>query len=160
MPPSIIYVFRVMTCDAFYGDAHPSASSSPADRCARREIDSATASQVSLLGMSTSVCGIVNLFICGALIHRFGTRWAFVSQTGLLAVRVACQIMAVAVGGKNGIILMQATQLVGIVGGPRGYMYVVLQCTSSSPPALLLRRGRSDQVWFNSIMHANVRFDV
>ncbi|KAL2759956.1 hypothetical protein ACRALDRAFT_1046680 [Sodiomyces alcalophilus JCM 7366] len=122
----IIYVFRIMTCDAFYADADANANSpSSPDRCARREIDAATASQVSLLGMSTSVCGIVNLFICGALIHRVGTRWAFVCQTGLLGVRVACQIMAVSVGGKNGIILMQATQLVGIIGGPRGYMLVL-----------------------------------
>ncbi|ROT42643.1 major facilitator superfamily transporter [Sodiomyces alkalinus F11] len=121
----IIYVFRIMTCDAFYAGGSAKAASPPADRCARREIDAATASQVSFLGMTTSVCGIANLFICGALIRRLGPRWAFVSQTSLLAVRVACQIVAVAVGGKKGIILMQATQLVGVVGGPRGYMLVL-----------------------------------
>lgn len=111
-----------MTCDSFYDYGPGLENELAAGRCSRREIDSATATQVSVLGMTTSLCGIVNLFICGALIKRWGTRWALVSQTSLLAVRVACQIVAVSVGGRDGIILMQSTQLIGIVGGPRGYM--------------------------------------
>lgn len=106
-----------MTCEAFYTHHPPSTA-----RCARREIDAATATQVSILGMTTSLCGILNLFICGALIKRWGTRWALVSQTSLLAVRVSFQIAAVSVGGRKGIYLMQGTQFVGIFGGPRGYM--------------------------------------
>ncbi|KAM0327480.1 hypothetical protein ACHAQA_005768 [Verticillium albo-atrum] len=117
---SIIYVFRVMACEAFYTTHPPSAQ-----RCARPEIDAATATQVSILGMTTSLCGIMNLFICGALIKRWGTRWALVSQMSLLAVRVACQILAVSVGGRDGIYLMQSTQFIGILGGPRGYMLVL-----------------------------------
>ncbi|CRK30964.1 hypothetical protein BN1723_003712 [Verticillium longisporum] len=117
---SIIYVFRVMTCEAFYTHHPPSTA-----RCARREIDAATATQVSILGMTTSLCGILNLFICGALIKRWGTRWALVSQTSLLAVRVSFQIAAVSVGGRKGIYLMQGTQFVGVFGGPRGYMLVL-----------------------------------
>ncbi|KAM0278587.1 hypothetical protein ACHAQH_005061 [Verticillium albo-atrum] len=124
---SIIYVFRVMTCEAFYTHNAPSPK-----QCARREIDAATATQVSILGMTTSLCGIVNLFICGAVIKRWGTRWALVSQTSLLAVRVACQIAAVSVGGRKGIYLMQGTQVVGVFGGPRGYMLVLNTAVSEA----------------------------
>lgn len=131
----IIYLFRVMSCEAFYAheDQHShdfdmavaAAASTTADRCARREIDAATAQQVSIVGMTTSVCGIINLFICGSLIRKLGPRWALVSQTSLLAVRVAIQILGVRVGGRMGIVTVQVAQVVGIVGGPRGYMLVL-----------------------------------
>ncbi|KAK1996601.1 major facilitator superfamily transporter [Colletotrichum falcatum] len=120
----IIYVFRVMACETFYQD-HAPFDGPVADMCHRREIDANTALQVSILGMTTSVCGILNLFICGDLIKRWGTRWALISQTGLLCIRVSCQIIAVSTGGQRGIDLMQYTQLIGIVGGPRGYMLVL-----------------------------------
>ncbi|KAH6692285.1 major facilitator superfamily domain-containing protein [Plectosphaerella plurivora] len=120
----IIYVFRVMTCDVYYTN-HPPFDGPESRRCSRIEIDSATATHVSILGMTTSICGVFNLFICGALIKRLGTRWSLVSQTALLGLRVACQIIAVSVGGRNGIIFMQATQIVGAFGGPRGYMLVL-----------------------------------
>ncbi|GKT50029.1 uncharacterized protein ColSpa_10210 [Colletotrichum spaethianum] len=120
----IIYVFRVMACETFY-DGHAPFDGPAADMCHRREIDANTARQVSILGMTTSVCGILNLFICGDLIKRWGTRWALISQTGLLGIRVSCQIIAVSTGGQRGIDLMQYTQLIGIIGGPRGYMLVL-----------------------------------
>lgn len=112
-----------MTCDAYY-ETHPPFEGPQSRRCSRPEIDSATATQVSILGMSTSLCGIINLILCGAFIKRFGTKWGFISQTGVLAIRVSCQVLSVAVGGRAGIIWMQATQLIGIIGGPRGYMSV------------------------------------
>ncbi|KAJ0342709.1 hypothetical protein COL154_013675 [Colletotrichum chrysophilum] len=121
---SIIYVFRVMACEQFY-NTHPPFDGPASEQCMRREIDANTARQVSILGMTTSICGILNLFICGDLIKRWGTRWALVSQTGLLGIRVACQIVAVSTGGQRGIDLMQYTQLIGILGGPRGYMLVL-----------------------------------
>lgn len=112
-----------MSCDAYY-ETHPPFDGPEARRCFRPEIDSSTATQVSILGMTTSICGIINLFGCGALIKRIGTRWGFVSQTGMLAIRVAFQALSVVVGGRSGIAWMQATQLIGIIGGPRGYMFV------------------------------------
>ncbi|TQN64361.1 Major facilitator-type transporter psiT1 [Colletotrichum shisoi] len=120
----IIYVFRVMACETFYG-THAPFDGPAANMCHRREIDANTARQVSILGMTTSACGILNLFICGDLIKRWGTRWALISQTALLGIRVSCQIIAVSSGGQRGIDLMQYTQLIGIVGGPRGYMLVL-----------------------------------
>ncbi|GKT71320.1 major facilitator superfamily transporter [Colletotrichum tofieldiae] len=120
----IIYVFRVMACETFYS-SHAPFDGPAADMCHRREIDANTARQVSILGMTTSVCGILNLFICGDLIKRWGTRWALISQTVLLGIRVSCQIIAVSAGGQRGIDLMQYTQLIGTIGGPRGYMLVL-----------------------------------
>ncbi|KXH52597.1 major facilitator superfamily transporter [Colletotrichum nymphaeae SA-01] len=120
----IIYVFRVMACETFY-KSHAPYDGPASEMCHRREIDANTATQVSILGMTTSVCGILNLFICGDLIKRWGTRWALISQTGLLGIRVSCQVLAVSQGAQKGIDMMQYTQLIGIFGGPRGYMLVL-----------------------------------
>ncbi|KAK1449396.1 major facilitator superfamily transporter [Colletotrichum melonis] len=120
----IIYVFRVMACETFY-KSHVPYDGPASEMCHRREIDANTATQVSILGMTTSVCGILNLFICGDLIKRWGTRWALISQTGLLGIRVSCQVLAVSQGAQKGIDMMQYTQLIGIFGGPRGYMLVL-----------------------------------
>ncbi|KAL2882669.1 hypothetical protein SGCOL_001876 [Colletotrichum sp. CLE4] len=120
----IIYVFRVMACETFY-ESHAPYDGPASEMCHRREIDANTATQVSILGMTTSVCGILNLFICGDLIKRWGTRWALISQTGLLGIRVSCQVLAVSQGAQKGIDMMQYTQLIGIFGGPRGYMLVL-----------------------------------
>lgn len=116
---SIIYVFRHMVCRDYYGTQ----SNDPTpELCFGSEIDSRTATQVSILGMSTSLCGILNLLICSALIRRWGTQWAFVAQTSFLALRVLFQVIAISADGRRGMLLIQATQLIGILGGPRGYM--------------------------------------
>lgn len=120
VPLRIIYLFREMTCDAFYS-THPP-HSEPGNRCSRPEIDSAVAIQISTLGISTSVCGILNLLLCGVFIQRFGLASTLFIQLFTLALRVACQAVAVSVGGRDGMILIQATQLIGIVGGPKGYL--------------------------------------
>lgn len=44
-----------MTCDAFY-DHHPPYTGD-GDRCARNEIAAGTATQVSILGITTTLCG-------------------------------------------------------------------------------------------------------
>ncbi|KAI5860857.1 major facilitator superfamily domain-containing protein [Durotheca rogersii] len=119
----IIYVFRLMECDVFY--THHPPFDGPGDRCHRREINAGTATQVSILGMSTSFSGVFNLFICGYFIKLWGPRWAFVSQTALLGVRVSTQILGVAVGGRTGELIFQACQAIGIIGGPRGYQLVL-----------------------------------
>ncbi|KAI0427645.1 major facilitator superfamily transporter [Xylaria sp. FL1042] len=120
----IVYVFRLMECDIFY--EHNPPFMGPADeRCHRREIDAGTALQFSVLGMSTSLSGVFNLFVCGYFIKLWGPRWSFVSQTSLLGLRVSTQIIGVAIGGRAGELIFQICQGIGIVGGPRGYQLVL-----------------------------------
>ncbi|KAI1494160.1 major facilitator superfamily domain-containing protein [Biscogniauxia mediterranea] len=119
----IIYVFRLMECDIFW--SHHGPFEGPGDRCHRREINAGTATQVSIVGMSTSFSGVFNLFICGYFIKIWGPRWAFVSQTALLGLRVSTQILGVTIGGRAGEIIFQAFQAIGIIGGPRGYQLVL-----------------------------------
>ncbi|KAI1770662.1 major facilitator superfamily domain-containing protein [Hypoxylon cercidicola] len=119
----IIYVFRLMECDIFYTHNPPFDGSG--DRCNRREINAGTATQVSILGMSTSFSGVFNLFICGYFIKLWGPRWAFVSQTTLLGIRVSSQVFGVTFGGRTGEIIFQAFQAIGIIGGPRGFQLVL-----------------------------------
>ncbi|RYP03726.1 hypothetical protein DL764_004950 [Monosporascus ibericus] len=120
----IIYVFRLMECDIFYSHNPPSEGPS-AERCLRREINAGTATQVSILGMSTSLSGVFNLFVSGYFIKLWGPRWAFVSQTSLLGLRVSTQVLGVTVGGRAGELTFQACQAIGIIGGPRGYQLVL-----------------------------------
>ncbi|KAK9786703.1 putative Major facilitator superfamily (MFS) profile domain-containing protein [Seiridium cardinale] len=129
----IIYVFRIMECDVFY--SHNPPFDGIGDRCHRREIDAGTATQVSILGMSTSFSGVFNLFVCGYFIKLWGPRWAFVSQTSLLGIRVATQVIGVTVGGRTGIIIFQVFQSIGIIGGPRGYQLVLNTAVSDIVPA-------------------------
>ncbi|KAI0018643.1 hypothetical protein F4780DRAFT_750418 [Xylariomycetidae sp. FL0641] len=139
----IIYVFRLFECAIFYQQQRQqqhhhhhspwllfSSSEGEGDGdgdrlCHRREIDAGTATQVSVLGMSTSFSGVLNLFVCGYLIKRCGPRWAFVSQTALLGVRVSTQVLGATVGGRRGELIFQACQAIGIIGGPRGYQLVL-----------------------------------
>jgi hypothetical protein len=51
----LFYVFHLMECDVFY-DTHPPYEG-PGDRCSRNEIAAGTATQFSILGMSTTFCG-------------------------------------------------------------------------------------------------------
>lgn len=50
-----MYVFHLMVCDEFY-DHHPPFEG-PGQRCSRDEIAAGTATQFSILGMSTTLCG-------------------------------------------------------------------------------------------------------
>jgi len=120
----ILYVFRMMECESFYTH-NPPYDGPWEDRCRRREINAGTAQQISILGMSTSFSGVFNLFICGYFIKLWGPRWAYVSQTSLLGLRVSTQILAVTIGGRTGEIVFQACQGIGIIGGPRGYQLVL-----------------------------------
>ncbi|PFH57709.1 hypothetical protein XA68_14672 [Ophiocordyceps unilateralis] len=116
----LVYVFRLMECEAFYGVRHPAD-----DRCSRDEIAAGTATQYSILGMSTTLCGTVNLFIAGQLVRRFGPRLALLMQTLVPALRVATQLLGVRAGGREGMMIIQATQLITVFGGPAGYILVV-----------------------------------
>ncbi|KAJ9606321.1 hypothetical protein H2200_009282 [Cladophialophora chaetospira] len=148
----LLYVFRLMTCDAYY-KKHPSqvfdeaqqtqsesmtsilshaivlltqnpASRSPGtlDRCSIRPIESSTALSVSLLGASTTVFGIANLFLTGSLIKRIGVKPTLITQIFFPAVRLVIQNIGVEVWGSTGIIIIQCSQIASVLGGPSGYL--------------------------------------
>lgn len=112
-----------MECDVYYS-THPPYTGT-GDRCSLNEIAAGTATQFSILGMSTTFCGTWNLFVSGWTVKRWGPRFALVLQTFIPAIRVATQILGVVAGGKSGIIIIQCTQLITILGGPAGYILVV-----------------------------------
>lgn len=137
----MLYVFRLMTCDAYYHDhPHPptphggSSSSSlrllsyafgandSVDRCSIRPIESATALSVSLLGASTTVFGLLNLFLTSSLIKRIGVKPTLLIQSFFPAVRLLVQNIGVEVWGNAGIVIVQCSQIVSVIGGPSGYM--------------------------------------
>lgn len=117
---SILYAFKKMACEDFYEHAEP--YTGDRDRCSRPEIDASIARQVMILGMSTICCGILNLSITGASIKNRGPRFALLVNTFFPVLRVIMQAVAVGIGSRTGIILMQTSQLFGIVGGPAGYL--------------------------------------
>ncbi|KAK7697765.1 hypothetical protein SLS64_013239 [Diaporthe eres] len=119
----IFYVFHLMECDVYY-ETHPP-HTGPGDRCSINEIAAGTATQFSILGMSTTFCGTVNLFVTGWSIKRWGPRFALILQTFIPAIRVATQVVGVLAGGNAGITIIQTTQLITIFGGPAGYILVV-----------------------------------
>ncbi|KAF2721200.1 MFS general substrate transporter [Polychaeton citri CBS 116435] len=117
----LIYVFRVMTCEAYY-DVHDSPPPGLHDRCAIPAVESGTAKAVSLLGVSTTFFGVANLFITRWGIKRFGVKSALALQVFWPAARLAVQNVGVAIGGTNGIIIVQCSQIITIIGGPNGYL--------------------------------------
>ena len=143
----LLYVFRLMTCDAYYEDhpsqIHPGQSHAIisifsyafaqaahhggvkpeiSDRCSIHPIEASTALSISLLGASTTVFGILNLFLTGSLIKRIGVKPTLIIQVFFPALRLLVQNIGVEVWGKVGIIIVQCSQIVSILGGPSGYM--------------------------------------
>lgn len=136
-----------MTCDAYYrhhpSETPPSFPSSASltsltssifaatptqiegDRCAIRAIDSSTALSMSLLGASTTVFGVINLFLTGNLIKRIGLKSTLVIQILFPAVRLFVQNIAIELGEDAGILLFQCSQMVSVLGGPSGYVLVL-----------------------------------
>jgi len=109
-----------MEYDAFYAKNLPYEGTG--DRYSRNEIAAGTATQFSILCMSTTLCGTINLFVAGWMAKRFNPYAALMVQTFVPAIRVATQILGVLAGGQPGIIIFQCTQLITIIGGPAGYM--------------------------------------
>ncbi|RSM14876.1 hypothetical protein CEP52_000949 [Fusarium oligoseptatum] len=103
----LFYVFHLMTCDT------------------RDEIAAGTATQFSILGMSTTFCGTLNLFVAGWIVKKFGPKAALLAQIFIPAIRVVTQIIGVVAGKSEGMMIIQATQLITILGGPAGYILVV-----------------------------------
>ncbi|KAK0761904.1 hypothetical protein N5P37_004703 [Trichoderma harzianum] len=121
-PERLMYVFHLMVCDEFYDHNPP--FEGPGQRCSRDEIAAGTAAQFSILGMSTTLCGTLNLFIAGWTVKKIGPRAALMIQTFVPALRVLAQILGVIAGKRTGILIIQATQLVTIIGGPAGYILI------------------------------------
>ncbi|KAL3956804.1 hypothetical protein ACCO45_009650 [Purpureocillium lilacinum] len=114
----------LMECDTFY-DTHPPYNGT-GDRCSRDEIAAGTATQFSILGMSTTLCGTNAEPLRRRLgRQKFGPRAALMAQTFVPAIRVATQIIGVVAGKRAGMIIIQCTQLITILGGPAGYILVV-----------------------------------
>jgi MFS family permease len=116
----ILYVFRVMTCDAYY-EKH---DSDPADgeRCAKREIEARAARAFALLAASTTLFGLMNLLVAGWTIKRLGVKRALIIQIFWPAVRLLIQTIGIMKGSNTGIAIVQASQMITIVGGPNGYV--------------------------------------
>ncbi|KAL9079033.1 MAG: hypothetical protein Q9157_002048 [Trypethelium eluteriae] len=116
----LIYVFRLMTCDAYY-EKHPLPPPG-SDRCSVPEIEAGTARAVSLLGASTTFFGVSNLFVTGWMIKKFGVKTALFISVFWPAVRLAVQNIGVMTGSSNGILIVQCSQIITIIGGPSGYI--------------------------------------
>lgn len=117
----ILYVFRIMTCEAYY-DSHSPPTDRSVDRCARHEITAGTARAVSILGASTTIFGLVNLLVTGWTIKRLGVKQALLIQVFVPAVRLTIQNIGVMTGGWKGILIMQCSQIITVIGGPNGYI--------------------------------------
>lgn len=111
-----------MTCDEFYRHHEYDGAG---DRCSRSEIDAGTATQVSILGLSTVFCGVFNLFYSGWQIKTWGPRAALIVQTAFPALRVAIQVVGVTIGFGEGIRIIQLSQVISLVGGMAGYLLVL-----------------------------------
>ncbi|KAK4221981.1 6-hydroxy-D-nicotine oxidase [Podospora fimiseda] len=120
----ILYVFSQMQCQVYY-ETHPPWTGDPSLRCLRDEIAAGTATQFSLLGMSTTFFGTINLFVAGWMARSYGPKRALLVQTFVPALRVATQILGVMAGGRAGMVIIQCTQVITIVGGPVGYILVI-----------------------------------
>jgi MFS family permease len=116
----LIYVFRLMTCEAYYTN-HPLPPPG-GDRCNNHQIEASTATAVSLLGASTTFFGVINLFITGWTIKKLGVKSALIIQVFWPAVRLAVQNVGVQTGGGMGILIIQCSQIITIIGGPAGYL--------------------------------------
>ncbi|ORY30984.1 major facilitator superfamily domain-containing protein [Naematelia encephala] len=117
---SLIYAFRTMTCDAYYA-THSVPSLVEGDRCSIGAIEARTANEIAIMSTTTTSCTIINLFITGYWIKRFGPKAAMFQQTAWAAMRNLCQIYAQTLGGQTGIRIIQVTQLFNIMGGAGGY---------------------------------------
>ncbi|KAI0197860.1 major facilitator superfamily transporter [Astrocystis sublimbata] len=119
----IMYTFHVMVCEEFY--KHNPPFEGDGDRCARHEIDSGAAAQIAIMGSATVLCGITNLFVAGWEMRKYGPKKALAIQTFFPAIRVAIQAGALFIGARTGIIIMQLSQLMGVWGGPAGYILIL-----------------------------------
>ncbi|KAF2099508.1 MFS general substrate transporter [Rhizodiscina lignyota] len=118
----LIYVCRVMTCQAFYSKNPDYVPAPGKDRCSNPTIEANTARSVALIGASTTFFGLINLFITSWSVKKFGVKNALLVQVFNPAVRLAIQNVGVTVGGDLGLTIIQCSQIITIIGGPNGYI--------------------------------------
>jgi len=116
----ILYAFRIMTCEAFYEHHEPDPNAD--DMCARREIEAGAARSFAVLSSTTTLFGLVNLLVAGWTIKRLGVKLALIIQIFWPAVRLLVQNIGIMRGGNVGILIVQSSQIITIVGGPNGYV--------------------------------------
>ncbi|KAI1258205.1 hypothetical protein MGN70_001254 [Eutypa lata] len=112
-----------MACEEFYKHAPP--FDGPGDRCRRNEIDSASAAQIAIMGSVSVAFSISNLFVAGWQMRTIGPKRALALQTFFPTIRVIVQASSLLVGAKAGIIMMQASQAITVLGGPAGYILIL-----------------------------------
>lgn len=122
---SLIYVFGLMTCDEYYLK-HPEPELG-FPRCQKHEIEAGTARSVALLGASTTLFGVLNLFFTGWTIKVLGIKRALLITIFWPALRLLVQNIGVQTGTGLGIIIIQCSQVITVLGGPAGYL---LACNS------------------------------
>ena len=120
----LIYVFGVMTCDEYYKHHKLPPHGTPAydTRCNIHSIEASTARSVALLGSGTTFFGVANLFITGWMIKAWGIKRALLITIFWPAVRLLIQNIGVMTGAGLGIIIIQLSQVITVIGGPAGYL--------------------------------------
>lgn len=116
----MIYSFGLMTCEEYYRH-HPDPGPT-ADRCRNPSIEASTARSVALVGAGTTLFGVLNLFFTGWAIKRFGIKAVLLTSVFWPAIRLAVQNVGIQVGYGLGITIIQASQIITVVGGPAGYL--------------------------------------
>jgi hypothetical protein len=121
----ILYMFRIMTCESYYEKKKHNNNApdlSTIDRCAKREIEAGAARAFAVLAASTTIFGLVNLLVAAWTIKRLGVKRALIVQVFWPAVRLLIQTIGVMKGSSVGIAIVQASQIITVVGGPNGYV--------------------------------------
>ncbi|KAJ7912124.1 hypothetical protein B0H13DRAFT_2660272 [Mycena leptocephala] len=118
----ILYAYRIFNCEEYYEDPSHPPYTGIGDACAITAVETSTAKDISLMIILGTFSGTANLLLTTWQIRNWGLRAAIVQQTFWPALRNLTQIYATFVGGRMGISIMQATQLITILGGGAGYM--------------------------------------
>lgn len=116
----LIYVFGLMTCDEYYKTHDEPGAGFP--RCQNHTIEASTARSVALLGASTTFFGVINLFFTGWTIKVWGIKKALLLTIFWPAMRLIIQVIGVETGARTGIIIVQSSQIMTLIGGPAGYL--------------------------------------
>ncbi|ETS86265.1 hypothetical protein PFICI_00093 [Pestalotiopsis fici W106-1] len=117
----ILYAIRIMECEEFFKQHQPFMGQDD-NRCSRKEIDASTAAQVSLLGLTTIFFGVLNLFVAGWQVKKWGPRTALILQTSFPVLRTGIQVIAVTIGARQGVMTIQSSQIVGLLAGSAGHL--------------------------------------
>lgn len=108
-----------MTCEEYY-KTHDDPGT--AARCQVPVIQADTARAFALLGTSTTFFGVMNLFITGWIIKAFSIKTALLVSVFWPSIRLLVQNIGVEYGAATGIMIIQLSQLITIIGGPAGYV--------------------------------------